>query len=357
MKILHVITSLYTGGAEKLMVDLLPRLKVAGHQVDICLFNATRTQFYDEIERAGIKIIGLGKGNVYNPIIIPKLIKLMRDYDVVHTHNTAAQLFAALGSKFCVTRLVTTEHSTSNRRRKWKWYTSIDRWMYLQYQKIICCSQKVNDYLQSIYALGPSYCITINNGVDIDKFENANATLQLRNNLPEGSKVLTIVGGFRWEKDQDTIIKALTLLSDNYHLFLVGDGVRRNILETMTKKLGLGNRVHFLGFRNDIPQILKSSDYVVMSSHFEGLSLSSVEGMAVGHPMLASNVDGLKQVVEGAGVLFEHADPEDFAMKIKELENNMELYKSVSDACRERAHQYNIQKTVAGYLAVYNELQ
>ena len=68
MRILHVITSLRTGGAEKLMVDLLPRLRDLGNDVELLLFDGTRTLFYEELENTGIKIHTLSVGgNVYNP--------------------------------------------------------------------------------------------------------------------------------------------------------------------------------------------------------------------------------------------------------------------------------------------------
>ena len=71
MKILHVITSLQTGGAEKLMVDLLPRLCTFGNDVELLLFDGTRTPFYSELEQTGIKIHHFTKGgNVYNPVIL-----------------------------------------------------------------------------------------------------------------------------------------------------------------------------------------------------------------------------------------------------------------------------------------------
>ena len=71
MRLLHVITSLLTGGAEKLMVDLLPRMKEQGHHVELCVFNGKRTPFFDELERENVKIHTLSDGgNVYNPMNI-----------------------------------------------------------------------------------------------------------------------------------------------------------------------------------------------------------------------------------------------------------------------------------------------
>ena len=109
MKILHVITSLRTGGAEKLMVDLLPRLKRQGHDVDLLLFDGVETTFRRMVEDAGIKVFDLGKeGSVYSPVKLLRLIPYLKKYDIVHTHNTAPQLFAAIGSLLCSVVLCTT---------------------------------------------------------------------------------------------------------------------------------------------------------------------------------------------------------------------------------------------------------
>ena len=118
MKILQVITSLETGGAEKLITDIVPLLHKQGHQVDVLVFNGRQTAFKTQLENAGFKVYSLGKENnsVYNPLYIFKLIPFLRRYDIVHTHNTACQYFAAL-AKFIGVRkakLVTTEHSTNN---------------------------------------------------------------------------------------------------------------------------------------------------------------------------------------------------------------------------------------------------
>lgn len=79
-----------------------------------------------------------------------------------------------------------------------------------------------------------------------------------------------------------------------------------------------------------------------IKSHWEGLSLSSVEGMASGRPFVASDVDGLREVVDGAGVLFPHGDHEALAHSIQELCENPELYKQVAQRCQERAKQFDI---------------
>ncbi|MDE6332636.1 MAG: glycosyltransferase, partial [Muribaculaceae bacterium] len=123
----------------------------------------------------------------------------------------------------------------------------------------------------------------------------------------------------------------------------------------LASELGLSERVHFLGVRSDIAELLKASDYVVMSSHFEGLSLSSVEGMSVGKPFLASDVDGLREVVKGYGILFPHEDSAALAAEIMKLEENREMYKSVAEACRHRAADFDIAQMVDAYSRIYNQ--
>lgn len=356
MKILHVITSLHTGGAEKLMVDLLPRLKKRGLDVDLLLFDGTDTPFRGAVESAGIRVFDLGKGgSVYSPLKLIKLIPFLKKYDVVHTHNTAPQLFAAIGSVLCSVVLCTTEHNTSNRRRGWRWYASADKWMYGRYNRVICISNKAEENLRQYIGNTRVEILTINNGVDVDSYASATPSTDLEA-LAAGCRKIIMVAAFRWEKDQDTLIKAFKHLPSRLHLFLVGDGVRRTELQTLVTDENLDDRVHFLGLRTDVAQLLHAADYVVMSSHFEGLSLSSVEGMSVGKPFLASDVDGLREVVNGAGILFPHGDSKALANEIMTLENSSEKYQSVATACRQRAAQFDISKMADGYVELYKSL-
>lgn len=349
MKILHVITSLRTGGAEKLMVDLLPRLRELGNDVELLLFDGTRTSFYNELEKTGIKIHSLSVGgNVYNPLNIIKLRKYLKIYDIVHTHNTACQLFAAICSVLCSVVLVTTEHNTSNRRRGWKWYAPIDRWMYSRYQKIICISDQALTSLEDFHGKDSKNTI-IYNGVDIQRYINPIKNISLN-----GNYTITMVAGFRYQKDHDTLIKACSLLPKNYSIRLVGDGERKPILQKLANDLGIENRVEFCGLRNDIPELLEESDIIVLSSHFEGLSLSSIEGMASGRPFIASDVNGLREIVNGYGVLFPHGDEEILAHEIKKLCENSEYYQQIATACQHKAMQYDIAIMAKKYNSIYN---
>ncbi len=354
MRILHVITSLRTGGAEKLMVDLMPRFRAMGHCAELLLFDGTPTPFLKNLSDQGITIhhLSIG-GNVYNPALILKLRKFLSDYDIIHTHNTACQFFVAIASRMFHTKavLVTTEHSTSNRRRNIPGFRLIDRWIYRSYKRIICIAESTAVALR-LHIGDSSPLLVINNGIDLTHFLSEPPT-----DFDNNEKVIiTMVAALRPEKDQDTLIKAMALLPDNYKLWLVGDGIRRKSLEALTASLGLSNRVEFLGVRTDIRAIMEKSHIIVLSSHWEGLSLSSVEGCASGRPVIASDVPGLREVIGGAGVLFPNGDYEKLAHEISHLATDSDYYNSIVKRCQNRANNYDINIMAQRYNEVYLSL-
>ena len=353
MKILHIITSLHTGGAEKLIIDLPPRLRELGHSVDVLLFDGSNTPFKQQLVAAGITILELGKGgSVYNPLHIFNLIPIIRQYDIIHTHNTAPQLFAAIANIFGKTKLLTTEHNTDNRRRHLWWYKPLDRFMYNRYKEVICISDQAEENLRNYIGKCRANITTIYNGVDIQKYATAQPSSELNNIAPNCKKII-MVAGFRYQKDQDTLIRATALLPQEFHTFLVGDGERREVCEKLAIAEGVSDRVHFMGIRMDVPELLKAADYVVMSSHWEGLSLASIEGMSVGKPFLASDVDGLREITTNAGILFQHQNATQLAEEIKVLDKNTAKYQQIAQQCFDKAKLFDISIMAEKYNNVY----
>ena len=358
MKILQIITSLRIGGAEKLITDMVPLFIEKGHTVDVLLFDGIETSFKQQLLNQNIKIISLGVNTfVYNPLLIFKLIPIIKQYEIVHTHNTACQYFVAIANKFLShkkIKLITTEHNTTNRRRNIHWLKPIEKWMYKQYNSIICISDKAKENLQEY--IGSNYpIITIYNGIDIQKFMHATPlnrdSLGLKDNF-----IICMVAGFRPQKDQDTLIRAMKRLPNNFHLWLIGDGERRKELEILTQKEELTNRIKFWGIRSDIPQLLKTADIIVMSSHWEGLSLSSLEGMCSGKPFIASDVDGLHEIVNGYGILFPEGNDKALSQIILKLIQNNILYTEIVNKCKRKVEEFSILNTTDKYLNLYKTL-
>ena len=371
-----------TGGAETLVVNLMPRFRALGHEVGVVVFNGERTALMERLEREcpECKIYRLGS-SPYHPWHIVRLVRIMRNYEVVHTHNSSPQLFAAIANIVCRKKLITTEHSTNNRKREQGGILRLlDKWMYRRYDHVICISdiaeKKLREYLkndndnvnvngnenetlryenedgngnQFLIKRRGNIC-TINNGVDVEAIHQAKPIEELKTD----KFVTVMVAGFREAKDQDTVIRAMAKLpKEQYEVWLVGDGVRRQSVESLALSFGLQDNVKFLGLRTDVPNILKTADVVVMSSHWEGLSLSNIEGMSAGKPFIASDVNGLREVTKGYGILFQHEDADALAGIIQQLHVDHNYYQQVADKCYERAKQFDISEMVLQYNDVY----
>ena len=353
------------GGAETLVVNLIPRLQAMAHTVDLCVFNGIETPLMQRLRRESpqTKIYALGHG-VYNPFYVLKLARLMRGYDIIHTHNSSPQLFVAMASLFSHTNLVSTEHNTSNRKRNWKWYRPIESWMYGRYDHVICISriaeEKLRKYMGGDWLVKSSNkyksITTINNGIDVNTISEAEPCKELLD-LKESRESILMVAGFRKQKNQDTIIRALTLLDkEKYEVWFAGIGERMEEVKQLAISLAVSDRVRFLGLRTDIPNVLRAADVIVMSSHWEGLSLSNVEGMSAHKPFIASDVNGLTEVTKGYGLLFPHEDAKTLAEEINRLTSDDAYYNEIAERCYNRALEFDISNTVSGYADVYKKI-
>ncbi|SHN01736.1 Glycosyltransferase involved in cell wall bisynthesis [Chryseobacterium carnipullorum] len=358
MKILHIINSLEGGGAEKLIVDIVPFLVQNANDVDVLLLNGKKTSFYEELERQKLcRIFSLGN-SYYNPLYIFKIIFYLSKYDIVHVHLFPSMYFVALAKmlSFNNTKFVFTEHSTSNKRLNKNILRPIERFIYSYYQKVICITPEVKEQLESKLNLDSVKLIIIENGVNIEKIKIANEVKRIEFGYAESDKLLIMVAAFREGKDQDTVIKTLKVLPDDYKLILVGDGNRRAKLEDLVEKLDLKSRVNFLGFRSDIYPLYKMSDIAILSSYWEGFGLAAVEAMASGTPMIASDVSGLNNVVRGGGILFKTENVEDLKKNILDLILSPELYNRISNAGIEKSKSYSLDKTIQKLLNLYDQI-
>ena len=153
-----------------------------------------------------------------------------------------------------------------------------------------------------------------------------------------------------------TLIKALEYLPSDVILLLVGEG---ELLEECRKKaidLGIESKVFFLGVRSDVPRLLKSADIVVLSSKYEGMSLSSIEGMASGRPFVASDVPGLSEIVRGAGVLFSQGDAKQLANEINHLLDDKKYYDGVVEKCQKKAALFDVSNMVQKHVDLYESI-
>lgn len=364
MKILHIINNLGSGGAEKLLEESMPLLnKIEGVKVDVLLLTDVKNVFEKSLKEWAVNINVIPLRKIYSPfnILYIRNFIIKGKYNIVHTHLFPTNYWTSIASKLIFKNrptFITTEHSTHNRRREKFYFRFLDRLIYSNYSRVISISQKTQEnlisWINSKQKNLEKYLV-IENGINFKKFHESKPYFKSEINemLNEEKVLLCMVGRFSKQKDQATLIKAMKSLSKDVHLLLLGEGPLKAQNELLAKEIGLERRIHFLGFRNDVDRIYKTSDIVILSSKWEGFGLAAVEGMATGKPVIASDVTGLKEVVEGAGILFKKGDSLDLAENINNLLINAEEYSKVSDKCLERASNYNIENMVEGYMNLY----
>lgn len=355
MKVLHCITRLSdAGGAEKLLQDLVPELRRRDVETDVAVLNGHASENRKFLKKNGVRVYDLSHNtHYYNPLRVFKLLRIARSYDIVHAHNTPAVVLTSLASFFYKRPVVMTLHSTADRLRDSKWTRWIACAIENRFDSIVCCSAAAERALRRAMTLRHPRILTVNNGVNIKRFMEALPQKQMAD---MACRKITMVAGFRAPKDQRCVIESLRYLPASFHVFLVGDGVTKPSCVALAERLGLQGRVHFTGLRHDVPEILKASDYIVLASHYEGLSLSSVEGMASGKPFVGSDVPGIREVVEGAGLLFPDGDARALAGAIMSLDRDETRRNAVVERCRQRAVQYDISAMADGYRKVYLSL-
>lgn len=362
MRVLQIINSLASGGAEKLILETLPLYNSRNDLImDLLVFTDNDYPFMTILKKTNCcKIYIIGKKSVYDPRNIFKLIPYFKKYDIIHVNLFPAQYWVVLAKIISLSKIkiIFTEHSTSNRRLKNLIFGFFDKIIYRFFDKIICISYEIKEILINHTKLSINKFCIIENGINL-KFIYKSLPIErsvINSLLSENDKLIIQVSSFREPKDHETLLKAMLLLPNNIKLILAGDGPLRVKIESLSKKLELETRVLFLGLRMDVPNLLKSCDIIVLSSKYEGLSLSSLEGMASGKPFLASNVPGLKDIVNGAGLLFEQGNASELSSIILKLINNSLFYDEVVLNCKRRASQYDIIRMVEKHVELYNEV-
>lgn len=339
MKIMHLLTSNAFSGAENVVCQIINSLK-SEYNIESIYCSPV----------GPIKDTLRDKGIPYMPIInmkIKDVKEAVKTYkpDIIHAHGTTA---AVIVSMACWNApIIFHIHNNSLNSRCLSIKSIANLLPFFRSRHLIWVTQNCLECYK-FASIVKHKSTVINNGIDLSLFSNS------RKKTDENK--LIMVSRFAPAKDQATVIRAMPLIDERFHLFFVGDGEKRQDSETLVKQLNLMDRVHFLGTRTDIPQIVGDAFIGIQSSLWEGFGMSAVEIMASGIPVIASDADGLKQVVEGAGLIFKTRDEVDLANKIMLLASDKSLYKNISDACLERAKKYSIEGTSSKCFEIYKSI-
>lgn len=359
MKILHVITSLELGGAEKLLTELLPAQKKLGHDIELMILSDINAVFKKDLEEKEIEIYVSKYNSKKSPLNIFEINKKIKagNYDIVHVHLVHAQYWtrmARLLDNNKNRKYLTTEHSTSNRRRSNKILGMIDKFIFNGYDEIVSISHATENSLYDWIGGEKEKYAVIPNGIDLSIFENSIPIPRNEIGAEEGDIILMMVSRFHQSKNQKGAAEALEYLPEKYKMIFVGDGVLEEDVKKHVKEKKLESRVKFLGKRKDIPKLLKTADIIIQFSFFEGFGMTAVEGMATGRPVIASNVPGLADVVEGGGIICPN-DSKELAKIILSLEDK-KLYNHTAEMCLEKSKKYSIENSAEEYIKLYNKI-
>lgn len=359
MKVLHVINRMIAGGAEKLILDTLPLMN-EHFQTDVLLLQKTNSAFEKVLTTSLPDALKFSSYNsLYNPLHILKIYKLAKAYDVVHVHLFPSQYYVVLAKILALgnMKVVVTEHNTTNNRMRIPVFSYIDAFTYHAFNTTVCISEEIKGIMKRYTRLKDEKFAVIENGVNLKKIEQAKHYKKSSlAGLLETDIVVLQVSAFRKGKDQPALIKALQHLPKYVKAVFAGEGVMLDNCRKLALELGLEDRVLFLGMRMDIPELLKTADIIVLSSHYEGLSLASIEGMASGKPFVASRVPGLTPVVENAGVLFECGNDKELASVIQKLTEDKIYRQQVVTSCLARAKQYSVERMVKSQIDLYERI-
>lgn len=360
MKILHIITSLELGGAEKLLSELIPLQKRTGYDVDLMILSDVNPVFKKDIIERGINVFVSKYNSKKSPMNILDIAKKIQEgnYDIVHTHLVHSQYWtrmARLLDKNRKRKYITTEHSTSNRRRGSIIFKKIDKFIFMGYDKIVSISDATEKSLKEWIGGSEDRYTVITNGIDLKRFIDAKPIHRDEIGIDEDDIFLIMVSRFQKAKNQKGVVEALNYLPEKYKLIFAGDGILEDEVKNFVKEENLENRIRFLGLRKDIPSLFKGADIIIQFSFFEGFGITAVEGMAAGKPVIASDVPGLAEVVKGAGLLCPVDDSKKLAEIILSLEDK-NFYQEVKEKCLVRSKKFTIENSAEEYLKLYDKI-
>jgi len=367
-RILRIIPSLEMGGVERTLTSILPRLDKRQYKVYLCcLFK--RDKLADTMESLGIPIIKFrmrarldfdGK-YIAGILRLTRLMKKMQ-IDIVHTHLYRANLAGRIAAKLAgIPVIIANEHNIDS----WKKFSQRlnDRALAKITNKIIAVSDAVKDFYVKKIGISEDKIITIYNGVDISKFQtyvNTNKQKEEFGIKPD-EKIITIIGRLHQQKGHLYFLKAAQIIREKnpkVKFLIVGDGPLEEQLRSMSEDLGISKNVVFTGLREDIPQILAMSDISVLASLREGFSITVLESMAAGKPVVVTDVGGNSEIVEHekTGFIIQPKSSEEMALYSLNIIDNQELAKKMGQEAEKRVLNFSIDRMVRKTEYLYKSL-
>lgn len=315
MKIIHSVFTTGWGGLEKYPLTLQEGLEKEGHELIIVTLQGTK--LYEEALKRKIKVYGIEKFKKINFGIVNFLKEIVKNenVEIVHMNSSreAYNWYLALWGNKKVKSFLTFHIGIPKNK------SFLHKMIYGKIHRIFAICQNEANEMKERLAVDKDKIKILHNGVDLNKF-NTNATTNFRNefSIKDDEIVVTSIGNLSKGKgilEWVEATKEISISNDKIRFFWIGDDshiTEEYTLESLRenlKELGFDKEIKLLGYRTDIPNILKGSDLFVLPSHKESFGIVYIEAMAMGLPVIGCNSGGVPDIIkEGRGFLCEPKD-------------------------------------------------
>ncbi len=361
------ITELEPGGAERCLVELVTRLnREQFDPVVYCLGPrpaSNPTSLADVLEQAGVRVHCFNARRSLHFVSVLRKLRRQMAADapiIVQSFLFHANVLGTVAAHLAGVPHLVTGIRVAERRAGWHLAVVMwtDRWV----QRHVCVSQAVREFSRREGRLSDEKLVVIPNGVDVERFAMAKPCSPAVFDVETSRRLITYVGrldaqkGVAWLLEQ---MPAIFASLPDHDLLLVGTGPERVRLERKVRLLALHERVHFAGFRWDVPEILAASDLCLLASRWEGMPNAILEAMASGKPVVATQVEGVAEAL-GAGAADQtvpRLDAEAFVAKAVAILSNPQLAARLGRQNQDRARQcFELAAMARAYEQLYTTL-
>ena len=364
LRILFCITDLDVGGAEQALVEIATRIAARGHICRVISLAppppAERARLEVQLRAAEIDVSFLHAAAVrHAPRTVSRLAGDLRAFapHVVQSFLHHANVLAALAVRRAGRPPLVTGIRVAERRR------NLHAWLARRTDSLVarhvCVSRAVADFVAREIGLPPEKLVVIPNGVDISKFENAEPLPHKALGVPPDGRVIAYLGRLDRQKRLDWLLNRMPAITDRlpeHHLVLVGEGPEHDPLQASVQRLGIEQRVHFVGWRNDIPSVLGAADMLLLTSEWEGLPNVLLEAMAAGRPIVTTGAEGVDELLtDGREEQIVALDDEaGFIARVVRLGTDPALAARLGAANQQRARLFSWEAAAAAYERLYD---
>jgi|LGOV01.1.fsa_nt_gb glycosyltransferase involved in cell wall biosynthesis len=363
--------------------DNIRILQDLGAEVDIaCNFELETSEstkerekkFQHEMEQRGFKTYQLPVPRKISAIksMFTAYYKMRRickenHYNLVHCHSPIGGVIARVACKGVRkngTKVVYTAHGfhfyKGAPKINWILYYTVEKFVSKYTDLLITINHEDYERAKSFKAKKVVYLPGI--GVDTGKFKNVNINRESKREqlgIPENTVVLLSIAEMIKRKNQETALRAVSQLENSNYIYLIcGEGPLENYLKELTKELKIDDRVRFLGYRKDIPEICRASDLFVLPSYQEGLSVSVMEAMSAGLPVICSSIRGNTDLIEEGkgGLLHKPEDVDQISKELEQLINDKELRTKMGEYNQKKIEKYDKKIVNSKMRELYREL-